>query len=109
MRHGVMVVGITVATMRSVDQMAARVGGTMKGARSSCVRLTLTAYNPGHQIFLDPIMKWAKGIWDRALPDTVLLQAWKHAVQTAILRRCWQPVARLGVPWCAGASGLDVP
>ena len=63
MRHGVSVVGITVATMRSVNQMASRVGGSMKGARSSCARLTLAAYNPGHQMFLDTLMKWAKGIW----------------------------------------------
>ena len=60
MRHGAGVVGISAATLKVVNKMAARVLGRTSG-RSNFARLTLDGFNPGNLMFLDPTRVLDKG------------------------------------------------
>ena len=82
MRHGTRVVGITALTMKAINQMAARVKGRTAG-RSNFARLALDGFNPGQMLFLDPLVAWTKGVWDKVLRETFLRNAWQHASRTA--------------------------
>ena len=82
MRHGAGVAGVTIATVRVINKMAARVRGKTTG-RSNFARLAMDGFNPWHMMFLDPLVAWTKGIWDNALKEEVLENAWRHAQTTA--------------------------
>ena len=69
--------------MRAINRMGCRVVGRMRGKRSNYARLTLTGFNPGHLIFLDALRYWARAVWDGALPEKTLTEAWFNAQKTA--------------------------
>ena len=82
MRHGTGVVGISAATLKIVNKMAARVIGRASG-RSNFARLALDGFNPGNLMFLDPLVSWTRALWDGIFELDLLRHAWLNALQIA--------------------------
>ena len=58
------------------------VQGDMRG-RCTFARLSLSKYDPGVGLATDPIIEWAKAIWDGLVDPDDLQVTWQLAVRTA--------------------------
>ena len=67
MRHGADVVGITLTTMKTINRMTAMTFSSSVVGRSNFAHFKLTGCNPGHIMFLDPLVTWTRAIWDEAV------------------------------------------
>jgi ribonuclease HI len=78
-RYGANVLGVNKTTLKAVRRFACRVQGEMRG-RCTFARLALARYDPGVSLATDPILDWARAVWDE-LVDTADLQiTWQRAL-----------------------------
>ena len=48
--------------------------------QSTFARMTMSAYDPGLDMALEPIFAWARSVWDRAVKPEFLRDAWRLAI-----------------------------
>ena len=79
MRYGASACGITNTTLRAVRNFSCGAIGEMRG-RSTFARLTLASYDVGALMATDPIVQWAKAVWDRLVVKEDMRDSWKKAM-----------------------------
>jgi ribonuclease HI len=79
MRYGVAVVGATNSALQTARRFSCAAAGEMRG-RSAFARLQLAAYDVGALMAIDPLVEWAKAVWDGLVPREDLRIAWRRAV-----------------------------
>ena len=63
------------------------------GRRSAFGRLKMAKYDPTIGLAIDPIVDWARGVWDKPVLDTTLQEAWRDAVRSVgLAKRPFQEV-----------------
>ena len=92
MRYGASACGVTNTALRRIRSFACGVVGEMRG-RSTFARTALAGYDVGSLMATDPIVQWAKAVWDRLVPSTDRKDSWKRAmVDVATAQRPFQAV-----------------
>ena len=78
LRYGVAVVGASNSLVSRARRTACGSYGKM-GGRSQFGRLQLAEYDIGQVMAVDPIVAWAKGVWDGLVDRQTLAKTWKAA------------------------------
>ena len=81
MRYGASIVGASSRVIAKVRRFACAVRGQM-GRRSAFARLKLAQYDPGMLLAVDPIVDYAKAVWDGLVSKAELQDAWRRAMTT---------------------------
>ena len=98
-RYGSVIVGAPDALVKQVRQFSCSVEGDMRG-KSAFGRLQLSGYDIGTSLATDPIIAWAKAIWDEFAPKDIMQAAWTKA--KLVVGRAEKPFAHVAGP--AGAT-----
>ena len=100
LRYGAGVCGVPDTSIRAVRRFSCAVQGEMRG-RSTFARLQLASFDIGASMAVDPIVEWARAVWDGLACPEDMRAAWRYAVRTVGLSsRPFQQV--IGPP---GADG----
>ena len=78
-RYGAGVVGASDATVRAARRLSCTSMANM-GGRSQFGRLQMAGFDVGGLMAIDPIVEWAKAIWDHLVDRDVMKVAWKAAM-----------------------------
>ena len=81
MRYGAGVCGATDSIVKSARRFSCAVRGEMRG-RSAFARLQLAAFDVGALMATDPLLEWARAVWDGLVSDDDLRAAWRRAMST---------------------------
>ena len=78
-RYGAATYGATNSAIKAVRSFACNAIGEMRG-KSTFARLTLADYDAGGLMAIDPIVQWAKAVWDGLVPRDGMRCSWKKAM-----------------------------
>ena len=81
MRHGASVLGFTRVALKAARSFVCGARGEMRG-RCTFARLRLASYDPGALLATDPILDWAKAVWDGLASEDDMHVAWRRALPT---------------------------
>jgi hypothetical protein len=79
MKYGVAVCGATDSTVNAARRFSCAAVGEMRG-RSAFARLALAKYDVGTQMAIEPVVEWARAVWDGLVSREELKLAWRRAV-----------------------------
>ena len=98
LRYGASAYGASSSAIKAVRFFTCGAIGKMQG-RSALARATLTGYDAGALMATDPIVQWARAVWDNLAPPQDLQVTWKQAMVTVATAE--KPFSRVAGP--AGA------
>ena len=79
LRYGAAVIGATDTVLSAARSFACAAGGELRG-RCTFARLHLDRYDPGVALATDPVVEWARVIWDDSANREDMVGAWKAAL-----------------------------
>ncbi len=84
MAYGASVRGCTNARLRTAQRLVAAAGTRMKG-RSIIARTAVWRCDPAHGMGIEPILRWARAIWEADIEDCIMKAAWTRAMREVAL------------------------
>ena len=111
MRYGTNVLGTTSTELARIRRFACAVQGEMR-RRSPFARLKMAKYDPAMQLAIDPIVDWARAVWDSLVSADDLFTAWRTAsTKVGLSKRPFSVVTGPGGATIASARriGWTVP
>ena len=82
-KYGAGVYGASTSAIKAVRSFSCNAIGEMRG-RSSFARLALAGYDAGGLMAIEPIVQWAKAVWDSLVPRDDMKVSWKAAMTSVV-------------------------